>query len=77
MIIGAPLSDLITIEASKIWGKVFLSQKIFTWVMYILYKYYLFIINALLLVLGTYYSDLFQPKGQIQKCGGIETKFTF
>jgi len=27
--IGAPLSDLITIEAANIWGKLFLSRRLF------------------------------------------------
>ena len=29
MIIGAPLSDLITIKATNIWGKLFLSWRLF------------------------------------------------
>ena len=29
VVIGAPLSDLITIEAANIWGKLFLSQRLF------------------------------------------------
>ena len=31
MVIEAPLSDLITIEAGNIWGKLFLSRRLFIW----------------------------------------------
>ena len=30
MVIGEPLSDLITIEVANIWGKLFLSRRLFS-----------------------------------------------
>ena len=34
VVIGAPLSDLITFEAANVWGKLFLRRKILYWIIF-------------------------------------------